>query len=150
MASFKKWQELGRSVNKGETSLRIFAPSLRKVEVERENGETDEVRQVAGFRLVPVFDISQTSGDELPDPVKLLDGEAPEGVFGTLTKVAESIGFSVQVDARGRGSPRRQRTVRPRRHGDHCGRGPVGRPAGQDPGARDRSRDAARQPGGRA
>ena len=105
VASFKKWQEMGRQVNKGETSLRILAPSLRKVEIEAEDGKTDEVRKVTGFRLVPVFDISQTSGVELPEPVKLLDGEAPQGVFGRLTRFAESIGFRVQVTPEVEGHP---------------------------------------------
>jgi antirestriction protein ArdC len=108
VASFKKWQELGRQVNKGETSLRIFAPSVRKVEVQAETedgAETSERQTVTGFRLVPVFDVSQTSGEELPEPVKLLHGEAPEGVFGKLTKVAESIGYTVQVTPEVEGHP---------------------------------------------
>lgn len=99
VASFKKWQEMDRQVNKGERSIRIFAPSLRKVEVERPDGDTEEKRQVMGFRMVPVFDVSQTSGEELPEPVKLLEGEAPEGVFAALTKVAEGIGFKVELAA---------------------------------------------------
>jgi antirestriction protein ArdC len=96
VASFKKWQELERHVVKGETSIRIFAPSFRKEEVERE-GTTEEVRKLNGFRMVPVFDVSQTEGEPLPEPVKLLDGQDPQDIFGKLTKVAESIGFSVQV-----------------------------------------------------
>jgi hypothetical protein len=96
VASFKAWKEIGRSVNKGETSLRVFAPSTRKVEVEVE-GEKEERSQLTGFRLVPVFDISQTNGEELPQPVHLLEGEAPEGIFEKLTTVAESIGYGVQV-----------------------------------------------------
>lgn len=63
------------------------------------------VDQVTGFRLVPVFDVSQTSGEELPEPVKLLQGEDADGVFGKLTKVAESIGFKVQVTPEVAGHP---------------------------------------------
>jgi antirestriction protein ArdC len=96
VASFKKWQELERHVVKGESSIRIFAPSFRKEEVERE-GTTEEVRRLSGFRMVPVFDVSQTDGKEMPEPVKLLDGQDPQGIFGKLEKVAESVGFSVQV-----------------------------------------------------
>ena len=94
--SFKRWQELGRNVSKGESSIRIFAPSLRKQEVETENG-TEEVRKLSGFRLVPVFDISQTSGEELPEPAKLLGGEAPEGLFAKMTTVAQGCGFKVKL-----------------------------------------------------
>jgi N-terminal domain of anti-restriction factor ArdC len=105
VASFKKWQELGRNVIKGETSLRIFAPSTRKVEVETPEGETEQRTQLSGFRLAPVFDVSQTEGEALPEAVHLLDGEAPEGVFGKLTRVAESIGFTVQVTPEVDGHP---------------------------------------------
>jgi hypothetical protein len=98
------WKSIGRHVKEGETSLRIFAPSTRKVAVERE-GETEEVSQLTGFRLVPVFDVSQTEGEPIPEAVHLLEGEAPEGVFDKLTKVAESIGFTVQVTPEIEGHP---------------------------------------------
>lgn len=63
IASFKRWQELGRQVDKGQTSIRIFAPRFKKVE-EEETGE--EIHRLVGFIAVPVFDVSQTSGDPLP------------------------------------------------------------------------------------
>jgi antirestriction protein ArdC len=95
-ASFRKWQELDRSVNKGEQGIRIFAPSTRKVEVETEDGEVKQ-EAVTEFRLVPVFDVQQTSGAEPPEPLHLLQGEDAHGVFGKLSKVAEGIGYDVQV-----------------------------------------------------
>jgi hypothetical protein len=52
VASFRKWQELGRNVNKGETSLRIFAPSTRKVEIEVEGvfAKLTKVAEASGSR----------------------------------------------------------------------------------------------------
>ena len=105
VASFKKWLELERHVVKGETSLRIFAPSFRKEEVERSEGGTEEVQKLSGFRLVPVFDVSQTEGEPLPEPVKLLEGEDAGGMFGKLSKVAEKLGYRVQVTPEIEGHP---------------------------------------------
>jgi len=97
VASYKKWQELGRQVDKGQKGLSIFAPMMRKREDEK-TGE--EKRYISGFRLVPVFDVSQTSGDELPeDPAApvLLDGEAPEGLWDSLATIVEASGYTLRI-----------------------------------------------------
>lgn len=75
---YKAWQSLGRQVKKGEKAIKIFAPMFKKIEVTKldpntqkpildENGKEVKVRQekLIGFRLVNVFDISQTTGKEL-------------------------------------------------------------------------------------
>jgi antirestriction protein ArdC len=101
VASFKKWQELERHVVKGETSIRIWAPRgtpKAKAEAEKPEGETEPSKAPRrSFVLVPVFDVSQTEGKPLPEPVHLLEGEDQAGMFGKLTKVAESIGYQVDV-----------------------------------------------------
>lgn len=62
---YSVWQQMGRHVLKGETALRVLAPRLRKVE----NAETGEdEHRVVGFTAVPVFDISQTEGADVPLP----------------------------------------------------------------------------------
>jgi antirestriction protein ArdC len=99
--SYKRWGEIGRQVRKGEKSLGIFAPCSRKVE-DPETGEK-KVR-IVGFRVVSVFDISQTDGADVPEqPMPtLLDGEAPRGLWDALTTVAEARGFTVERgDCRG-------------------------------------------------
>jgi hypothetical protein len=57
-----------------------------KVKVESEEGEDGTIEAIRGFRAVYVFDISQTEGDDIPDPdavrPKLLDGDARK-VLGT-------------------------------------------------------------------
>jgi hypothetical protein len=65
---------------------------LRKDDV----AEGEDVREIRGFKLVPVFDISQTEGPDLPDVVNKLEGLAPEGVFERLSEFAHSIGFRVE------------------------------------------------------
>ncbi|RHW36082.1 LtrC [Neobacillus notoginsengisoli] len=76
IASFKRWNELGRQVRKGEKSIRIFKPNFKKVE--DENGEVDS--KLVGFLTVPVFAYEQTEGEPLPiDRVKItLEGDSDE------------------------------------------------------------------------
>ena len=96
VASYKKWAEMGRQVEKGQKSLSIFAPMMRKREDEK-TGE--EKRYVSGFRLVPVFDVSQTVGDDLPeDPSRpvLLNGEAPEGLWESLADIVAAHGYRIE------------------------------------------------------
>lgn len=68
VAGFHRWKDLGRSVKKGEKGIAIIAPMARKrqVEDESEDGPTT-VRAVTGFRVVHVFDVSQTEGEPLPE-----------------------------------------------------------------------------------
>ena len=65
VAGFNAWKQLGRTVNKGEKGLAIVAPCRYKSKDDDESGE--ETSSVRGFRVVYVFDISQTEGDELPE-----------------------------------------------------------------------------------
>lgn len=67
IGSMRFWNKLGRRVKAGETSLKIWAPSSKKVQIE-ETGEEEERR--VGWYLTSVFDVSQTHGKELP---KLID-----------------------------------------------------------------------------
>ena len=73
VAGYRKWQELGRQVRKGEKSIGILAPMTRKI-----RDEADEERiVVTGFRTASVFDVSQTDGPEIPDVPRptLLNGD---------------------------------------------------------------------------
>jgi len=65
VAGFRTWNQLGRSVKKGEKGIVILAPMLRRKEEQNEEpGESTSV--IAGFRAAYVFDITQTDGKELP------------------------------------------------------------------------------------
>ncbi len=80
VAGFHTWLSLGRHVRKGEKGIRIFAPMpYRKTiaTVDEGTGIAEE-EEISGlrFRAVSVFDISQTEGDDLPEPpVTLLSGD---------------------------------------------------------------------------
>jgi hypothetical protein len=105
VAGFNRWKSLGRFVKKGEKGIAILAPCKYKTKVETDDGEERSLQQIRGFRVVYVFDISQTEGDELPDldavRPKLLAGDAPEGIWDALVSHAGSIGFDVVREQKG-------------------------------------------------
>ena len=68
-AGFQQWRKHKRWVNEGEKALWILAPGI--VSAKKKNADGDEVEDKDGLKTikyffsVPVFDISQTSGQEL-------------------------------------------------------------------------------------
>jgi len=58
---FHGWKAVGRSVKKGEKGIGITAP----LAVRKKDDSMDE-KEIRGFRVAHVFDISQTEGEELP------------------------------------------------------------------------------------
>lgn len=64
VAGYKAWQKLGRQVKKGEKSIKILAPRKGR-EKDKETGKRDG-KEFLYFVTIPVFDISQTEGDDLP------------------------------------------------------------------------------------
>lgn len=89
VAGYRQWQSMGRQVLKGEKGLKIFAPMTRK---DRENN--DEVKLV-GFKLVSVFDVSQTEGDEIPHVAWPEAGSCPPGLAAMLAAHVEALGYHV-------------------------------------------------------
>jgi hypothetical protein len=71
VAGFRKWQSMGRCVRKGEKGIAILAPILKKFD----DDEGEEVDKLIGFKIVYVFDVTQTDGDPLPGPP---DWKSPE------------------------------------------------------------------------
>ena len=101
VAGYRTWQSFGRQIRKGAKGIAIFAPLARKVEVEDEaSGEVSSVRAISGFRLVYVFDIADSEGEDLPGaearPI-LIDGEAPEGMWPYLAERVAEAGFSLEL-----------------------------------------------------
>jgi antirestriction protein ArdC len=93
VAGFRKWQELGRQVRKGEKSIRILAPHTYKVE----NPDAGEIEERIYFRAVPVFDIAQTDGEPLPEPpCEPLTGDSHAALLPRLERLAESIGWTIE------------------------------------------------------
>lgn len=95
VAGYKTWQKLGRQVRKGETSIKILAPTKHKKKVEKD-GEEKEVVWTT-FHPVGVFDISQTDGEDLPTICEeLTDMVADAGVI--LAKLGDVAGIPVEYE----------------------------------------------------
>jgi hypothetical protein len=102
VAGFNHWKSLGRVVKKGERRASRSSPRAKyKTKIETEDGDERTVQRVRDFRVVHVFDISQTEGEDLPDLEALrpkpLDGDAPQGIWDALVRHANSIGFEGPV-----------------------------------------------------
>lgn len=99
VAGYRAWQALGRQVTKGEQGIAILAPVVRKV---RDDEATNDLpagtKRVCGFRATYVWDVSQTTGEPLPEQPAptLLQGEAPEGLWDHLATLVAGQGFTLR------------------------------------------------------
>jgi len=106
VAGFKTWKDLGRWVKKGEKGIAILAPCLppkeRKLEPKEDEEEAEEIEvSPLYFKVVHVFDISQTDGKALPEfEVPSLTGEANEQLFARIMAVARAQGVDVSFESR--------------------------------------------------
>jgi len=124
VAGFGAWQALGRQVDKGSKGIAILAPLTRRSRPDAAaggpaSGPQDQQRsetagpaageqqlgtpsgrggRVGGFKIVHVFDVSDTSGQPLPTrPVPvLLAGQAPQGLWEALASQVQARGFTLQ------------------------------------------------------
>jgi DNA primase len=101
VAGYETWKALGRQVNRGEKGIAILAPILRRRPDAPTEPQPDDVTDtpgiLAGFRVTDVWDISQTTGPPLPGPPtpRLLQGQAPDGLWDTLTGLVTGAGFTL-------------------------------------------------------
>jgi hypothetical protein len=98
VAGFKKWQSLGRYVCKGEHGIPILAPIITKIT----NDKGEEEQRLVGFKVVYVFDVSQTAGEPLPDPPDWKSPEKNTELQEKLMLFAQSKGIQVQIKSIGR------------------------------------------------
>jgi hypothetical protein len=108
VAAASVWKELGRYPAKGSHALRVFAPMEWFVECDadetgaRWNAKRKRhERKIRTFKLVPVFDVSQTAGDELPEPPQpaAVEGDSHAHLEPALVTLAHDLGFSVSTEA---------------------------------------------------
>jgi hypothetical protein len=90
VAGFHAWKDLGRSVKKGEKGIGILAPmAITQAPTADDPDPSSKLR----FRLVYVFDVSQTEGEPLPEaPITHLTGndDTAVSVWDHLTAFAAS------------------------------------------------------------
>lgn len=96
VAGFHAWQSMGRTVRKGEHGIAIFAPMMLKT---REDGDDEHESTRVGFRLVYVFDQSQTEGDDLPAlGYRHTEGETAGELWAQVEHVAASLNVTIGAD----------------------------------------------------
>ena len=92
VAGYQAWQsKFGRYVKRGETGIKILAPTPFTIKKEQQKLDPDTRRPIIGsdglpvteevevriarFKVIPVFDVSQTDGKPLPSLVEDLTGD---------------------------------------------------------------------------
>ncbi|SIS16111.1 ImmA/IrrE family metallo-endopeptidase [Natronorubrum thiooxidans] len=112
VAGYRTWQnEFDRHVNEGETAIWIWAPIIAKQcpecgnspsYHERSDCEYDDTepaewnKGLVGFRPAPVFDISQTEGEPLPELETEANGNAGE-LVPALLEASSALEVAVEV-----------------------------------------------------
>jgi len=96
VAGFRKWLELKRYVRKGEKGIAILAPMTYRKKVKTDDGDEETKTGVRGFKLVHVFDVTQTEGEDLPEltPIRGEPGELLDG----LEKLVRDSGIELRYD----------------------------------------------------
>jgi hypothetical protein len=137
VAGYRTWQEeFDRHVKEGESAIWIWAPIIAKRCPECENSpsyheqsdcEYDETppevwsKGLVGFRPVPVFDVSQTEGEPLPELNTAASGDGAE-LVSALLDAAEDFDLDVRIvepaawdhgDAKGVCTSRNPMSMRP-------------------------------------
>ncbi|MGV8965231.1 MAG: ArdC-like ssDNA-binding domain-containing protein [Cellulomonas sp.] len=121
VAGFRTWTSLGRHVIKGEHGIAILAPCLYRGESSDEPIESEaprnleppsieaggpdqrgsphsiQQRHLRGFRVVHVFDLSQTDGEPLADVApELLRGASPGDLWKRVETLIAADGYVVE------------------------------------------------------
>lgn len=102
VAGFNTWKDLGRSVKKGEKGIMILAPCFpKKQKREEPEDEEDEEKRLEMepapiyFKVVYVFDIGQTEGEELPRvEVPVLTGEDTRPLYEAVKIYIAKLGLN--------------------------------------------------------
>ncbi|WP_460703965.1 ArdC-like ssDNA-binding domain-containing protein [Luteococcus sediminum] len=107
VAGYTTWQKsFHRQVTRGEHGIRILAPVTRRLPKTKpdgtplldDKGKPLMATQIVGVKPTSVFDISQTTGDPVPEPPQpvLLTGQAPDGLWHALATLVGEQGFRLE------------------------------------------------------
>src|SRR5215831_9754974 len=95
VGGYNTWLKCGRYVRKGEKGIAILAPMFFKDKKRSQGGSEEETKRI-WFKVVYVFDISQTDGIPLPElPTKSV-GERGADMLSRLLGFADSRGIKVR------------------------------------------------------
>ena len=98
VAGIRTWNSLGRFVKRGEKGILILAPMVSKNRNKNEDAERiDDTKEpeskLSGFRVVYVFDVTQTDGKDLPALTEV-QGDV-SGYRERLSKFVEAQGIEL-------------------------------------------------------
>ena len=91
VGGFNTWLKCGRYVRRGEKGISILAPMFFK----DKNADGEEKARI-WFKVVWVFDISQTDGTPLPELPTRSTGERGEDMLSRLLSFADACGITVR------------------------------------------------------
>ena len=91
VGGFHTWLKCGRYVRKGEKGISILAPMFFR----DKDADGEEARRL-WFKVVHVFDISQTDGTPLPELPSQSVGDRGEDMLSRLLRFAEHRGITVR------------------------------------------------------
>ena len=95
VGGYQTWLKCGRYVRKGEKGIAILAPMFFEDKRRNQDGSEDELQRI-WFKVVYVFDISQTDGSPLPElPTKSV-GERGQDMLNRMLRFAKSRSNSVR------------------------------------------------------
>ena len=84
-------------VRKGEKGIAVLAPCRYRTKTDADDEEAERAEVVRGFRVVHVFDVSQTDGEPLPClSAPLLEGDAPTALWDELAGQVAAAGFGLE------------------------------------------------------
>lgn len=106
VAGFKTWQQLGRNVRKGEHGIGIWSHPFtvtRKRDTADQEAETgDDADTFQAYRIVYVFDVSQTDGEPLTRPQEVeVSGDSLAPILPRLEAMAARLGYTVDYQPLG-------------------------------------------------
>ena len=114
VAGFHTWRSMDRTVKKGESGIAILAPLTRRANKEdrttanigaRADGpetKTEDTSDPMGYRVVYVFDISQTEGKDFSPVTPIANSEAH--ALKELESVYEQLGITLETKTLGWGT----------------------------------------------
>lgn len=93
VAGYNAWARLGRQVRRGEQGIAILVPHVRRTKT----ADDEDERRLLGFGIGHVFDVRQTTGNELPQiAVPELTGDEGLVLYQQLLALAGTEGVHVR------------------------------------------------------
>lgn len=94
VAGYMDWKNKhNRQVRKGEHGIKILAPCAYKIDPD----DKESPMEIKGFRVVNVFDISQTDGEDLPDAPNWVSPGKNEKLESKLLQFAVDNQIKVEI-----------------------------------------------------